>query len=1589
VFFYFGYGSNMREASLRAKGVVPLSSEPAILRGWRLTFNIPDFFRIEGGTGNIERAPEDEVHGVLYACRDEDVRALDELEALGVTYDRMQLEVETYSNRAVMANAYVGVPAKLDDGHRPSSRYRSLLIRGAEEMNLDTGYIERLRAIDVHEAPDQGPFRFPARPDREFTLSSLADSAMHTAIAGAVFDMSGARLEHRYLQKLLSGRDVTVFFLKRMDTSDGAETLDDFRSGRLSPEQTRYLDRYLHEFAREYCYAGRIRYDRADRTSAVPLLRHSPTRARPCRAREVLRTAQRINTRLGHENLGFLSESHGFMPSEPPLLSLPPAFAAWDQAAGDMSVFYRSLRLRAELDQLPLLPAGPEHLPDRYLMRAAAVLGMMAHAYYYVEQKPPERVPEAILHPWAEVRKRLGRGSAVLTYMDLIVYNWRLLDPDLPDRMRCSNLRLLIPTVDNQEERVFYLTQTEILAQTSPVIGAVVRAQEAALDDDPDRLADELSIIIASLQRIVRESLLNINPNPSSPTYVDPVVWAKTVAPFAVPIHTGVQGPSGTSSPIFNLLDIFFGRRQHKTFLGKEIRTLRRIYPPFWQDMLDAVHDVSVGEYAARVGRPALTGLLKEAVDAYTGKNGFLGRHRMKVYGYLELAFKVGRNVTIGGFSGVFRDRTWDQVDSELESSRTERLATFPSNCHQALVKSIRSIHPNAPGIKSIVLDVSGSGVRYEAGDRVGILPENDDALIDVTLRSLRASGSEVIKLTPEWCEAVRLRVGYENAIALPLREVLRFGRIRPVVPRVAEALHAASQNEILRRAIFDQSTIRWELWDLLELLAGHGYDPTALWRRDPSSAEHICRVVPPESFRMYSISSNEGGCDRGSAEEMMLTVGRIRYPGPDPHPPGDEDGGNGVKGGNGVRGAKNPGTEARTERVGTASNFLANAGGRVRPIPFIVEHPPRFGLPKDPRTPMVMLAGGTGIAPFRGFILERMRQPDSGDMWLFLATRSPDYFYYVDDLLPAIASGRLHIRVAFSREDKEAMFEPDGHGSVRPIYIPGRRRYLQDMLLEPETARTLWELLRSHEEGGKGAYVYVCGRSRIAREVNEAFKSIIARFDPRTDSTERRRIARRVLARMVGEGRYMQEIFTDARSWDVKRERFAISEIAQHNDPEHGFWVVIDNRVFDVTDFIHLHPGGLRVLAGYCGMDATQGYLRAHAGRTEIDAMLEIYEIGVLHQPDFRHVAGVVERASGAQTISLAALYRAWTNLLYLIVEMQNALGQDFSLQRSATTRGEAREPRSAFRLQRALETHERFLRAYVDGICGPPLRNLWEVTVGLCRVGEAAWMDRRMSSVFESSSVAYVERMTVDLREHVQSLIARALPADHPAWAEVAQACDLLEQADQQFLAEAKELLRSGVRTFELHEAATHLVGADALVASLSALPGAVADYFSRLHLRLASAGWRPSSEDQPPVRQMRAAEPVMSLLVANRYWAMSEDAGHRVVVLTRSAAQVRSIPDLIAQNEEIIARLRPEHSSFGVVVDVRQALPRNDPEFENAMQQLRQELSLRFRRLAVLIESEMGALQVDRLTRMEGAGALATQSESAALKFARGEA
>jgi sulfite reductase (NADPH) flavoprotein alpha-component len=83
----------------------------------------------------------------------------------------------------------------------------------------------------------------------------------------------------------------------------------------------------------------------------------------------------------------------------------------------------------------------------------------MAHAYWHSDCRPPSALPDAISLPWSQLRARLGRSQPVLSYIDLVVYNWKHSHTEPAAPRSVENLELLFPTIGNREERVFYLTQ--------------------------------------------------------------------------------------------------------------------------------------------------------------------------------------------------------------------------------------------------------------------------------------------------------------------------------------------------------------------------------------------------------------------------------------------------------------------------------------------------------------------------------------------------------------------------------------------------------------------------------------------------------------------------------------------------------------------------------------------------------------------------------------------------------------------------------------------------------------------------------------------------------------------------------------------------------------------------------------------------------------------------------------------------------------------------------------------------------------------------------------------------------------------------
>lgn len=267
MFHYFGFGSNMSIASLKAKGVVPLSSRSAVLQGWCLRFNVQHFFRNEGGVGNIEHTgnPQDLVLGILHELSDDALELLDAAEAYGYGYDRITLDVEITNDsceqpQRVSALTYVGMFSFIDNNCLPSRRYLNILLDGAIKAGLDKNYIEQLKIHPVLKPKDYPLFSPPEGEYPIFNEALLVKYPLYTVLKGFVFDMSDARPHHEYLKGFFGGKDMTLFHLQRLDSSNNQETIDDIKYNRLNSIQEAYLNSFLNEYAVEYCYVGRFNY---------------------------------------------------------------------------------------------------------------------------------------------------------------------------------------------------------------------------------------------------------------------------------------------------------------------------------------------------------------------------------------------------------------------------------------------------------------------------------------------------------------------------------------------------------------------------------------------------------------------------------------------------------------------------------------------------------------------------------------------------------------------------------------------------------------------------------------------------------------------------------------------------------------------------------------------------------------------------------------------------------------------------------------------------------------------------------------------------------------------------------------------------------------------------------------------------------------------------------------------------------------------------------------------------------------------------------------------------------------------------------
>ncbi|PYH95375.1 cytochrome b5-like heme binding domain-containing protein [Aspergillus ellipticus CBS 707.79] len=57
----------------------------------------------------------------------------------------------------------------------------------------------------------------------------------------------------------------------------------------------------------------------------------------------------------------------------------------------------------------------------------------------------------------------------------------------------------------------------------------------------------------------------------------------------------------------------------------------------------------------------------------------------------------------------------------------------------------------------------------------------------------------------------------------------------------------------------------------------------------------------------------------------------------------------------------------------------------------------------------------------------------------------------------------------------------------------------------------------------------------------------------------------------------------------------FTPADVASHNSPDKGLYIIIDNNVYDVTQFVDEHPGGAKILKRVAGKDASKQFWKYH----------------------------------------------------------------------------------------------------------------------------------------------------------------------------------------------------------------------------------------------------------------------------------------------------------------------------------------------------------------------------------------------------------
>lgn len=277
----------------------------------------------------------------------------------------------------------------------------------------------------------------------------------------------------------------------------------------------------------------------------------------------------------------------------------------------------------------------------------------------------------------------------------------------------------------------------------------------------------------------------------------------------------------------------------------------------------------------------------------------------------------------------------------------------------------------SAKDIRHFEFDLSDSGLKYETGDALGVIPVNEPSLVSLLLTQLNADYETPV---PGFDRSLGDLLTYQFEISEPSRKLI-------------EWVGQNTTNQELRHVLQhdDKDALGVWLWgkDTLDLLQ--------LELTRTLAVPEFVALLRPLQHRAYSISSSS----KAHPDQVHLTVASVRY----------------------HSGGRN--------RGGVCSTYLAERVRRGEKPAIFISPNKSFRVPANNSAPLIMVGPGTGIAPFRAFLQERQATGAQGKNWLFFGDQHQEHdFIYQDELLAWRDNGLLtRLDLAFSRDQEKKIY--------------------------------------------------------------------------------------------------------------------------------------------------------------------------------------------------------------------------------------------------------------------------------------------------------------------------------------------------------------------------------------------------------------------------------------------------------------------------------------------------------------------------------------------------------------------------------------